>query len=82
MLFNKPRRLRIYKLSVFDTFTEDEKALHEAYKKASKKSDKAALKRLRDNMLESYKGIRKINRDKLYTYDYDENHRSSAKHNM
>ena len=31
---NKPRRVRIYKLSTFDTFTEEERALNEAYKKA------------------------------------------------
>lgn len=75
VLLNKPRRLRIYKLSVFDAFTKDEKALHEAYKKATNKSDKAILKRIRDEKLDSYKGIRKIDRDKLYTYDYDENHK-------
>ena len=31
---NKPRRIRIYKLSAYDTFTEEERALNEAYKKA------------------------------------------------
>lgn len=30
---NKPRRIRIYKLSTFDTFTEEERALNEAYKR-------------------------------------------------
>lgn len=68
---NKPRRLRIYKLSVFDTFTEEERALHEAYKKASKKTDKATLKKIRDDKLASYVGSRKIDREKLYAYDYD-----------
>lgn len=35
MLLNKPRRLRIYKLSIFDAFTGEEKVLHDAYKKES-----------------------------------------------
>ena len=34
---NKPRRVRIYKLSTFDTFTDEERALNEAYKKAGVK---------------------------------------------
>ena len=31
---NKPRRVRIYKLSTFDTFTDEERVLNEAYKNA------------------------------------------------
>ncbi|MCM1160637.1 MAG: hypothetical protein NC412_05375 [Roseburia sp.] len=67
---NKPRRVRIYKLNAFDTFTEEERALNEAYKKASVK-EKAILKKLRDNKIAAYEGIRKIDRKKLYTYEYD-----------
>lgn len=74
----KPRRLRIYKLSVFDTFTEDERALHDAYKKATKKADKATLKKLRDEKLSAYGGCRKIDREKLYTYDYDKDKKPIA----
>lgn len=66
---NKLRRVRIYKLSTFDTFTDEERALNEAYKKASTK-DRAALKKIRDDKIESYNGIRKIDRKKLYTYEY------------
>lgn len=69
---NKPRRVRIYKLSTFDTFTDDERTLNEAYKNAPPK-ERAALKKIRDEKIASYKGIRKIDRKKLYTYEYDEN---------
>lgn len=66
---NKLKRIRVYKLSTFDTFTDEERALNEAYKKAGVK-DKAALKKIRDSKIESYEGIRKIDRKKLYTYAY------------
>ena len=69
---NKPRRIRIYKLSTFDTFTEEERALNEAYKKAGIK-ERATLKKIRDEKIASYEGIRKIERKKLYTYKYDKN---------
>lgn len=72
---NKPRRLRIYKLSIFDAFTKEEKALHDVYKKANKKNEKSLLKKLRDEKLASYEGIRKIDRKKLYTYGYDNNNK-------
>ena len=45
---NKPRRIRIYKLSAYDTFTEEERALNEAYKKAAIK-ERATLKKIRDD---------------------------------
>lgn len=67
---NKPRRIRIYKLSTFDTFTVEERALNEAYKKAGIK-EKATLKKIRDDKIASYEGIRKIDRNRLYTYEYD-----------
>ena len=67
---NKPRRVRIYKLSTFDTFTDEERALNEAYRKAGIK-EKAVLKKIRDDKVTSYEGIRKIDRRKLYTYRYD-----------
>lgn len=67
---SKLRRVRIYKLSTFDTFTDEERALHESYKKANPK-DKALLKKIRDDKINSYEGIRKIDRKKLYTYEYD-----------
>ena len=67
---NKPRRVRIYKLSTFDTFTDEERALNEAYKNASSK-EKAVLKKIRDDKIASYEGIRTIDRKKLYSYEYD-----------
>ena len=66
---NRLRRVRIYKLSTFDTFTNEERALNEAYKKAGTK-DRAALKKIRDDKIESYEDIRKIDRKKLYSYEY------------
>lgn len=66
---NKPRRIRIYKLSAFDTFTEEERALNEAYKKAGIK-ERATLKKIRDDVIASYGDIRKIDRKKLYTYEW------------
>ena len=66
---NKLRRFRIYKFSTFDTFTDEERALNESYKKANPK-DKALLKKIRDDKIASYEGIRKIDRKKLYTYEY------------
>ena len=67
---NKLRRVRFYKLSTFDTFTEEERALNEAYKKAGTK-EKAILKKVRDDTIASYKGVRRIDRKGLYTYGYD-----------
>lgn len=67
---NKPRRVRIYKLSTFDTFTEEERVLNEAYKKAGIK-ERATIKKIRDDKIAAYEGIRKVDRKKLYTYEYD-----------
>ena len=58
---NKPRRVRIYKLSTFDTFTDEERVLNEAYKNASAK-EKPLLKQIRDEKTASYDGIRRIER--------------------
>lgn len=66
----KPKRARIYKLSTFDTFTDEERALNEACKKAGN-IEKVILKKIRDDKIKSYKGIRKIDRKKIYTYEYD-----------
>ncbi|MDE7248854.1 MAG: hypothetical protein K2N82_03000 [Lachnospiraceae bacterium] len=67
---NKPRRLRIYKLSTFDAFTEEERVLNEAYKKAGIK-ERSILKKIRDDKIAAYEGIRKIDRKRLYTYEHD-----------
>lgn len=69
-MMEKPKRVRIYKLSTFDTFTDEERALNEAYKKASAK-ERQILKEIRDDKIASYEGVRKIDRRKLYTYEYD-----------
>ena len=65
----KPRRIRIYKLSTFDTLTDEERAYHIAYKEA--KSESSFLKEKRDKLIASHSGVRKINRDRLYIYDHD-----------
>lgn len=71
IILNKPRRIRIYKLSMFDTFTEEERALNDLYKNATGKN-KPFAKKIRDEKIASYKGIRKIDKNRLYTYDYDD----------
>lgn len=65
----EPRRFRIYKLSTFDALTDEERKFHKAYKEA--KSEKALLKEKRDNLIASYEGIRRIEKNRLYIYDYD-----------
>lgn len=67
---NKPKRIRIYKLSTFDTLTEEERKFNDAYKRASK--DKALLKEKRDEEISKFQGVRKIERNRLYSYEYDE----------
>ena len=66
----KPRRIRIYKLSTFDTFTDEERAYHMAYKEA--KREKVFLKEKRDKLIAAYRGVRKIDLNRLYVYDKDE----------
>lgn len=65
----EPRRIRIYKLSTFDAFTDEERKYHKAYKEA--KNEKAFLKEKRDNLIASYEGVRRIEKNRLYIYDYD-----------
>lgn len=67
----EPRRFRIYKLSTFDALTDEERKFHMAYKDAKK--EKVFLKEQRDNLIASFDGVRKIDRNRLYIYDYDEN---------
>ena len=67
----KSRRIRIYKLSTFDAFTEKEREFHRAYKAA--KTQQAFWKSERDSLIASFKGVRKIDRSRLYTYEYDKN---------
>lgn len=67
----EPRRFRIYKLSTFDALTDEERKFHMAYKDAKK--EKVFLKEQRDNLIASFDGVRKIDRNRLYVYDYDEN---------
>ena len=65
----KPRRVRIYKLSTFDTLTDKERKFNNAYKEGKK--GKAFLKEQRDELIASYSGVRKVERSRLYLYDYD-----------
>lgn len=66
----EPRRFRIYKLSTFDALTDEERSYHMLYKEAKK--EKVLAKKTRDKCIASYKGIRKIDRNRLYLYDYDD----------
>ena len=63
---NKPRRVRIYKLSTFDTLTERERKLYDLYKAAGK--EKATARELFDTEIAKYEGVRKIDCKKLYLY--------------
>ena len=65
----KPRRVRIYKLSTFDTLTDKERKFNNAYKEG--KGEKAFLKEQRDELIASYSGVRKVERSHLFLYDYD-----------
>lgn len=66
----KPRRIRIYKLSTFDALTDEERNYHMAYKEGKTKKD--FLKQQRDKAIASFDGVRKIDRNRLYIYDFDE----------
>lgn len=66
----EPRRFRIYKLSTFDALTDEEKNFHVLYKEAKK--GKVFAKERRDSLIASFDGIRKIERNRLYLYDYDD----------
>lgn len=66
----EPRRFRIYKLSTFDALTDEERSYHMLYKEAKK--EKVLAKKTRDKCIASYKGVRKIDRNRLYLYDYDD----------
>ena len=49
----------LFNLSVFDSWTDEERVLYSAYKRA-KKDEAPTLKELYDEKLRSYVGIRKI----------------------
>ena len=66
----EPRRFRIYKLSTFDALTDEERSYHMLYKEAKK--EKVLAKKTRDKCIASYKGVREIDRNRLYLYDYDD----------
>lgn len=66
----EPTRFRIYKLSTFDALTDEERSYHMLYKEAKK--EKVLAKKTRDKCIASYKGVRKIDRNRLYLYDYDD----------
>lgn len=66
----EPRRFRIYKLSTFDALTDEERSYHMLYKEAKK--EKVLAKKTRDKCIASYKGVRKIDRNRLYLYDYND----------
>ena len=59
-LLRKARRYMIYNLSTFDCFTEKERVLYNSYGKCSKKDDKAILRKMFDDEVGSFKGVRTI----------------------
>lgn len=59
-LLRKARRYMIYNLSTFDCFTEKERALYNSYGKCSKKDDKTILRKMFEDEVSSFKGVRTI----------------------
>lgn len=66
-------RVRILRLSVFSTLTEEEDTLYNAYKKCNKPKQKMILKSMFVDKVKSYSGIRKIKPDSIYQKDADGN---------
>lgn len=57
----KPRRVRIYKLSTFDSYTEEERKLHNIYKGREPGTKTIAGKKQdRDEKIAAFQGVRKI----------------------
>lgn len=50
----------IYNVSTFDCFLDTERALYNSYSKSGKKDDKAVLKKMFEDEVKSFKGIRSI----------------------
>ena len=66
----KPKRYMLFNLSVFDSWTDEERVLYSAYKRA-KKDEAPTLKELYDEKLRSYVGIRKIGKSAMFQKDGD-----------
>lgn len=66
----KPRRYMLFNLSVFDSWTDEERVLYSAYKRA-RKDEAPTLKELYDEKLRSYVGIRKIDKSAMFLKDGD-----------
>ena len=57
----KPRRVRIYKLSTFDSYTEEERKLHNIYKGREPGTKTIAGKKQdRDEKIAAFQGVRKV----------------------
>lgn len=66
-------RVRILRLSVFSTLTDEEDALYNAYEKCSNAKQKAILKSMFVDKVRSYSGIREIKKHSIYQKDSDGN---------
>lgn len=66
-------RVRILRLSIFSTLTEEEDTLYSAYRKCNKPKQKIILKSMFVDKVKSYSGIRKIKPDSIYQKDADGN---------
>lgn len=61
----KPRRVRIYKLSTFDSYTEEERKLHNIYKGREPGTKTIAGKKQdRDEKIAAFQGVRKVEMSK------------------
>ena len=64
-LLVEARRYMIYNVSTFDCFTDTERALYNSYSKSSKKDDKAVLRKMFDDKVGSFKGVRAIEDNRI-----------------
>ena len=67
----KARRYRIFQLSTHDCMTEDERVLYDKYIECNNVSEKKVLRRLFENTVQSFEGIRSIPDSRLHKKNDD-----------
>lgn len=67
----KARRYRIFQLSTHDCMTEDERDLYNKYVECTNDADKKILRRLFEDTVKSFSGIRSIPDSRLYKKNKD-----------
>ncbi len=65
------RRYRIFQLSTHDCMTVDERILYDSYIKCNEKKRKKELRRIFEELVENFKGIRSIPDNRLYKVNED-----------